>query len=50
MILMDRTEVGVELCDAFFRYYVLARIVAFGGAVPEKEAAMECCWGVNYGE
>jgi hypothetical protein len=26
---------------------VLARVVALGGTVPEKELAVECCYGVS---
>jgi hypothetical protein len=41
--LEDWFAVGGFAGEAFVGYDVLAGVVAFGGAVPEEEAVLECC-------
>ena len=42
VVLDDGLEVGRVAGEALFGYDVLAGVVAFGGAVPEEEAVLEC--------
>ena len=44
MVLEDRGEVGRVSCEAVGGGYVLAGVVAFGGAGPEEEAVVEGWW------